>query len=335
MVNEDVMVHYFTQPADPVFRPFAEHFNYYADKAAWVQSEAERAILYIIQHRLQMHPHPNLCYAGGVALNAVANAKIMEQTGIKHLYIEPAAGDNGLAIGCAYYGWTQVLQKQRLKHSGSTFLGRNYTNDDIADAIGQYKEEEPGTIVKEEITNNVFKTTAAYIAAGKTVGWFQGESEFGPRALGRRSILADPRVKEMHQHINRDIKRREDFRPFAPAVLYEDRHIYFQHGFESPYMILVDQIKDEWKDKLPSVVHVDGSCRVQTVKDESEPFYQLLKAFKELTGISVLLNTSFNRKAMPMVETPLEAIRFFYESDLDVLVLNDRIFRKVPKVQEV
>lgn len=328
MVNEDVMIHFFTQPANPVFRPFAEHFNYYADIAAWVQSEAERAILYIIQHRLKMNPHPNLCYAGGVALNAVANKKIKEQSGIKNLYIEPAAGDNGLAIGCAYYGWTQVLQKQKIKHSGSTFLGRAYPKDKSLEALEYYKIKYPDVAFSQQQDNNYIATTASLLAQGKTVGWYQGGAEFGPRALGRRSILADPRIKEMHQHINRNIKRREDFRPFAPAVLFEDRHIYFQHGWESPYMILVDQIKEEWKDKLPAVVHVDGSCRVQTVKDETEPFYQLLKAFKELTGISVLLNTSLNRKAMPIIETPAEAVQFFFESELDVMVVNDRIFIK-------
>lgn len=328
-VNEDVMHHYFTTPSNPILRPFAGHFNYYADIAAWVQQEAERAILYIIRQRLAIHPHEYLCYAGGVALNAVANAKILAHTPIKQLYMEPAAGDNGLAIGCACYGWMEVLQKEKVKHNGSTFFGRAYHEDEVASAIDQYRKENPAVVMNAQQDNNYTGTTAALLAEGKTVGWYQGGAEFGPRALGRRSILADPRIKEMTLHINRDIKLREDFRPFAPAVLWEDRNTYFENGWESPYMILVDQIKTEWQDKLPAIVHVDGSCRVQTVKDEQEPFYQLLRAFKEITGISVLLNTSLNRKAMPIVETPLEAIRFFYESDLDVMVINDRIFIKV------
>ncbi len=331
MVNEDVMHDHFTKPADPFIHPFHKHFSYYADIAAWVQSEAERAILYIMQQRLQLHPHDNLCYAGGVALNAVANAKILQQAGIKQLYMEPAAGDNGLAIGCAYYGWLEVLKKEKVKHSGSTFFGRTYPNEKTGSAFKFYKEKYPAVKAGEYSSENYIAATAALLADGKTVGWYQGGAEFGPRALGRRSILADPRIKEMTLHINRDIKLREDFRPFAPAVLWEDRHIYFENGFESPYMILVDQVKKEWKDKLPAIVHVDGSCRVQTVKDEAEPFYHLLKAFKELTGISVLLNTSLNRKAMPIIETPFEAMQFFYESDLDAMVVGNRIFIKTER----
>lgn len=327
-VNEAVMHHYFTQPADPLSRPFADHFAYYADIAAWVQKETERAILYIIQQRLKLHPHANLCYAGGVALNAVANARIIQQAGIQHFYIEPAAGDNGLAIGCAYYGWMEVLQQQKVRHSGTTLLGRTYTEGEIGEAVNVFNQYKPGLNIREQQGEEVISTAAQLLAEGKTVAWLQAGAEFGPRALGRRSILADPRIKEMHLHINRDIKWREDFRPFAPAVLWEDRHLYFKHGFESPYMILVDQIRPEWKDKLPAVVHVDGSCRVQTVKDEAEPFYQLLKTFRELTGIGMLLNTSFNRKAMPIIETPAQALQFFYETDLDALVINDRIFIK-------
>lgn len=325
-VNEEVMHHYFTAPSDAVTRPFYDHFQYYADIARWVQDEAERAILYVIQHRLQLHPHENLAYAGGVALNAVANAKILQQTNIKQLYIEPAAGDNGLAIGCAFFGWTQILKQEKLKHRGSTCFGKIYSDIEIRNAITEYSKENPA--IQVEQNKNYIEAAAQLLADGKTIGWFQLGSEFGPRALGRRSILADPRIKNIQPHINRQIKLREDFRPFAPAVLLDDCSTYFQQGWESPYMILIDQIKEEWKEQLPGIVHVDGSCRVQTVKDDSEPFYQLLQSFKKITGISVLLNTSFNRKAMPIVETPEQAIRFFYESGLDALVLNDYIFVK-------
>lgn len=325
-VNEEVMHHYFTQPADHVTRPFYNHFRYYADIARWVQDEAERAILYIIQHRLQLHPHKCLAYAGGVALNAVANAKILQQTNISQLYIEPAAGDNGLSVGCAFYGWTQVVNKEKQKHNGSTCFGKIYTDAEFKTAVNEYSKENPGAQVVQN--ENYIEAAAQLLAEGKTIGWFQLGSEFGPRALGRRSILADPRIKNIQPHINRNIKQREDFRPFAPAVLWEDCSAYFRHQWESPYMILIDQIKDEWREKLPGIVHVDGSCRVQTVKDQDEPFYQLLRSFRNLTGISVLLNTSFNRKAMPIVETPQQAIHFFYESGLDTLVMNDYIFVK-------
>jgi carbamoyltransferase len=174
----------------------------------------------------------------------------------------------------------------------------------------------------------VEEKTADYLLQGKTIAWFQGGAEFGPRALGRRSILADPRIKDIQLHINSTIKFREDFRPFAPSVLYEDKDVYFELGLESPYMILIDRIKPEWKDKMPGIVHVDGTCRVQTVRDENEPFYKLLTAWKKKSGISVLLNTSFNKKGMPIVETPAEAIDFFLHCNLDILVINNYIITK-------
>lgn len=321
-VNEKVMHRHFTKPADAITHPFNDHFQYYADIAAWVQSEAERAITYIMKHRLQMHPHKNLAYAGGVALNAVANSKIIEQTHT-NLYIEPAAGDNGLALGCAFYGWIEVLKNEKIKHNGSTCFGKVYDRAAVETSIKSFTPA-PAYQIAEPIT-----TAAQLLAQGKTIGWFQLGSEFGPRALGRRSILADPRIPGIQHHINQNIKLREDFRPFAPAVLYGDKDLYFKNGYESPYMILIDQIKEEWEGIMPGIVHVDGTCRVQTVNDPAEPFYQLLHAFKELTGISVLLNTSFNRMSQPIVETPEQALQFFYESQLDALVINDFIFTKV------
>jgi carbamoyltransferase len=323
-VNEEVMHNYFTQPSDAVSRPFKEHFQYYADIARWVQDETERAILYIFSNRLQLHPHKNICYVGGVALNAVANTKIIEQTGIENFYIEPAAGDNGLALGCAFYGWMQVLQQEKVEHNGNTYFGRIYRNEKILTAIKRY-----GTQINVREEKNIAAETAACLLQGKTVGWFQLGCEFGPRALGRRSILADPRSKNIQQHINTNIKFREDFRPFAPAVLFEDKDEYFELGLESPYMILIDRIREEWKEKMQGIVHVDGTCRAQTVKNSKEPLYQLLQAWKKASGISVLLNTSFNKKGMPIVETPEEAIDFFLHCSLDVLVINNFIITKV------
>lgn len=322
-VDEAVMHKYFTKPVDAVTNSFKENFNYFAGIARWVQDETERAVLYVIKDRSDRHPHQNICYAGGVALNAVTNTKIIEEAGFRNLYIEPAAGDNGLALGCAYYGWLQVLQKEKVKHNGTTFFGKPYQNEmalhtliKCNDAIGYVFED----CVEEK--------TADFLLQGKTVAWFQYGAEFGPRALGRRSILADPRVKDIQLHINSTIKFREDFRPFAPSVLYEDKDVYFELGLESPYMILIDRIKSEWKDTMPGIVHVDGTCRVQTVKDEKEPFYKLLTAWKKKSGISVLLNTSFNKKGMPIVETPAEAIDFFLNCNLDILIINNYIVTK-------
>ena len=326
-VEETVMHEYFTQPMDPVTRPFAEHFDHYAGIARWVQEEAERAILYLIEQRLQLHPHENLCYAGGVALNAVANGKLLHRNDV-HLYIEPAAGDNGLALGCAYYGWMQVLGKEKPPPPGHTFFGRPYGADEVALAIDQFRNDHPGAGIVEWKGNDPEREAATLLAAGKTVGLFHDGAEFGPRALGRRSILADPRIPGIWPYINRKIKDREDFRPFAPAVLLEDSAKYFAHGWESPYMILVDQVKPEWKETIPAVVHVDGSCRIQTLRDRQEPFYRLLEAFRSITGLGVLLNTSLNRKAMPIIETPYQALCFLYESGLDAMVINGRIFIK-------
>jgi carbamoyltransferase len=327
-VNEEIMFTYFTQPADEVCRPLKNHFQYYADIARWVQDETERAVLYLFAERQKIHPHNNWCYAGGVALNAVANAKLLTETGIKNLYIEPAAGDNGLAIGCAYYGWLQVLQKEKVKHNGHTFFGKKYSAADIKAAIEDYEQKHTDRKINFLFDDDYINKAAAFLKEDKTIGWFQLGSEFGPRALGRRSILANPSIKNIQQHINANIKSREDFRPFAPAVLYDEKDLYFQYGFESPYMILIDSIKPAWKDAMPGIVHVDGTCRVQTVRDTNEPFYKLLQAWKNISGHSVLLNTSFNRKAMPIVETPQDAIAFFYECALDALLIDNCIITK-------
>ncbi len=322
-VNEDVMHKHFTKPVDYLQHPFKENFEYFANIAGWVQDETEKAILYIFKNRLALYNHKNICYAGGVALNAVANTKIIEELGIEKFYAAPAAGDNGLAIGCAYYGWLQVLQKQKVLHNGSTFFGREYTEDEIL--VELKKQTDHINFTKDDA---IEKKVSTILLQQKTIGWFQIGCEFGPRALGRRSILADPRNATIQMHINSTIKFREDFRPFAPSVLYDDRNEYFELGLESPYMILIDRIKENWATKMPGIVHVNGTCRVQTVKDKTEPFYKLLAEWKKQSGISVLLNTSFNKKGMPIVETPAEAIAFFLNCNLDVLVINNYIITK-------
>ena len=184
--------------------------------------------------------------------------------------------------------------------------------------------------IKYKKSNNVAVDTAKLLSEGNVVGWFQDGSEFGPRSLGRRSILADPRNPDVRDFINAKIKFREDFRPFAPSVLKEDADIYFKmEGIESPYMIMVFDIREEWKEKIKSVVHENNTCRVQTVTPEwNKKYYDLLTEFKKETGISILLNTSFNRRGMPIVETPKDAIDFFFECSLDYLVLGDYIISK-------
>jgi predicted NodU family carbamoyl transferase len=429
---------------------FKKNFQYYADIAYWVQKETERAILYIVKERSTLSDAVNLAYTGGVALNAVANAKILNSGIFSNLYMTPAAGDNGLSIGCAYYGWLEVLKQQRVMHDQNSCFGKIYTNTTLHKAIADFKlvsEHNTNQVVDtffdilsegvpvfattgstftiqfivrdcgmymlqirdgvcktiSEITGHpdatvmiegalfirlmldfqtvsntlregevlwqgdvrqiavfadaettrskmqeaIFKSggsfkkslfkeeddiisaVATLLSQGKVIGWFQGASEFGPRALGHRSIIADPRRKDIQHHINANIKFREDFRPFAPSVLLEDVSKYFQYEGVSPYMIMVAQVQPEWKDMIPGVVHKDNSCRIQTVTpDWNERYFRLLHKFRELTGIGVLLNTSFNRRNMPIVETPEQALNFFYECDLDYLVMDNFIVYK-------
>jgi len=305
---------------------FKENFEYYADVAFWAQKQVEKAVRWCFEDRLKRFPHPNVCYSGGVALNAVANAYLLDEEILENFYIEPAAGDNGLALGCAYYGWLEVLKKQKVKHTENTCFGKSYLPKEIKgsleDCPESWKIEE---LDPEELVGRV----ARFLAAGKTVGWFQDHAEFGPRALGHRSILAHPGIKGLGDHINKNIKFREDFRPFAPAVLPGFAATYFHSGRKSPFMILVDRTKEEYLEQLQNVTHVNGTARVQTVdKTWNNLFFELIQAFEQETGLAVLLNTSFNKKGMPIVETPAQAIALFEESALDILVLNQVIVEK-------
>lgn len=308
------------------YEDLRESFQYYADLAYWMQREIERALLYVVAARHQRWPSDRLGYAGGVALNAVANAQILRRSPFRELYVQPAAADNGLAIGCAFYGWLAVLGEERRRHSGASWFGRRYAPDRVQAALDAH----PGRLaVRRE--SDVVEATARLLADGKVVGWFEGGSEMGPRALGHRSILADPRRPEVGAFINAEVKFREDFRPFAPAVAVEHKDRYFDCSYDSPYMVLVAPVRPEWRERIPAVVHRDGSARIQTVSRELLPrFHDLLLAFERHSGIAVLLNTSFNRRGMPIVETPEEAIAFFLECALDALVIDDLVVTKVP-----
>jgi len=318
--------HQFNKPCKD-HSDFKDNFQYYADIAYWVQQQTEEAVLHIINHRASLCKSKNLSYTGGVALNAVINAKITSSTPYDNLYITPSAGDNGLAIGCAYYGWMEILGKQRVLHDGSTCFGKKYTCCEIG---GVVRDIQPSASLKvSRSTENVLVESARLLAKGKIIGWFQGGSEFGPRALGCRSILADPRRENIRDFINSNIKLREDFRPFAPSVLQEEVSRYFDYEGESPYMLLIVKVHEEWRSRIPSVVHRDYSSRIQTVTEMSNQlFYRLLNEFKQITGIGMLLNTSMNRRGMPIVETPADAINFFFESELDNLVIGDHILYK-------
>lgn len=323
-VNED-WKNQFTNPSKG-YDYFKNNFEYYANVAKWAQEQVEKAILKCIHNRLDKFPHKNLCYSGGVALNAVANAKLQDSKIVENIYFEPAAADNGLALGCAFYGWLEYLKMPKVAHDGSTCFGKTYTNSEIETAFDKNKKYSPKKFSDD---NDLVKYCAEKLNQGKTIAWFQSGSEFGPRSLGRRSILAHPGIGKMKDHINLDIKFREDFRPFAPAVLKEKVGEYFLHGRNSPYMILVDKTRPEYIEKLKNVTHQDGSARVQTIEETWNPkFAKLLAAFYQQSGITVLLNTSLNKKGMPIVETPDEAIHLFEITALDILVIENYVIEK-------
>jgi carbamoyltransferase len=268
----------------------------------------------------------NLCLAGGVALNCVANGRIVEETPFRRVFIQPAAGDDGIALGAAWWGRLAVRAGRRPSAQRHSFFGRTADERAIDAAIAS-----PLRVVSASARTvpDVAAAAADLLAAGKVIGWVQGGSEFGPRALGHRSILADPRDASMRDHVNARVKKRQGFRPFAPAVPVEHAEEFFEGTAESPFMLLAKRVKPAAKGRIPAVVHVDGTARVQTVRREDDPlFHALLLAFGARTGVPVLLNTSFNLRGEPIVESPGDAVECFLRSRLDALVLHDRVLEK-------
>ena len=298
----------------------------YEALASSVQAALEDALLYLVQHLREQCRSDNLCYAGGVALNSVANERIIRGSGFKNVYIMPAAEDSGTAIGAAYHGLWQLTRhnsQRRILHDAP---GRAYTPADISAALDQTPN------IKVIHSTNVISDAVELLCDGKIIGWFDGGSELGPRALGQRSILCDPRQPDAKDTLNRRVKMRESFRPFAPAVLLEEAANWFEFDGaspESPFMLRVCQVNSERKDEVPAVVHVDGTGRLQTLTRENNGrFYELVKEFHESTGVPILLNTSFNRMGQPIIETPADAIQCLVETGLDCCVFEDRIVFK-------
>jgi carbamoyltransferase len=294
---------------------------------AWrVQDDTERVLLQRAIWLRQATGAKNLCMAGGVALNCVANGRIAREAGFENVWIQPAAGDDGIAIGCAYYGHLAALKQQRAFVMDHAYLGVSYPEDAVRAAASK-------RLIRLQTTStsslNICADTARLLADGHVFGWFQGRSEFGPRALGNRSILADPRKPEMKDKLNSRVKHRQAFRPFAPVVLAEKADLIFEGEAESPFMLLTKHVRPAWQDKIPAIVHVDGTARVQTVRREhNERLHRLLEEFDALTGVPVLLNTSFNVKGEPIVETPEDAINCFLSTGMDYLVLHDMLIAK-------
>lgn len=293
--------------------------------AAALQLRLEEIVLSQLKYIKKKNPdYEHLCLAGGVALNCSLNGKIAQSKIFKKIFIQPASGDSGLAIGSTIVSFIKYKNYKNLNFSKHSYLGSSFNDREILKVLQTYKNK-----IKFVKQKDIFSKTASLISDGKIIGWFQGSAEFGPRALGNRSILCKPFPGEMRDYINKKVKFREEFRPFAPAVLEENQKDYFEINQESPYMLIACKIKKEVKKKVQAIVHVDDTCRVQTVNEKyNKKFYFLIKKFFEKTDIPVLLNTSFNIKGQPIVNSPSDAIECFLKYKIDHLVINDFIIEK-------
>jgi carbamoyltransferase len=300
--------------------------KHWEDLAWRVQDDTEKVLLARANWLREKSGAKNLCIAGGVALNCVANGRVARESGFDNVWIQPAAGDDGIAIGCALYGYLEVLKQKRNFVMTHAYVGKKYSDQDVHDASQRLLTRIQTTQVKSD---DICRDTAKLLADQKVIGWFQDRSEFGPRALGNRSLIADPRRPEMKDILNSRVKHRQPFRPFAPIVLYERANEIFEGDEDSPYMLIAKNVRPEWRDKIPAIVHVDGTARVQTVREDTNPMlYRLLKEFDALTGVPVLINTSFNVKGEPIVETPHDAVVCFMTTGADHLVLHDTLISK-------
>jgi carbamoyltransferase len=286
--------------------------------AASLQKRLEEVELGMLRELHRTTGLTDLCLAGGVALNCVVNGKILTNTPFRRVYIQPAANDAGTSIGAAYFVHHQLLGSPREFVMDHAYLGPEFNDSEIRSAF-----EQSGVAFRRVSESQVVDKTADALADGKIVGWFQGRMEFGPRALGNRSILADPRRAEMKEILNARIKHRETFRPFAPSILEEATGDYFDQSHPSPFMTLTYNVRPDKLDKIPAPTHVDGTGRLQTVRrDQNQRYYDLIKAFEGRTGVPVLLNTSFNENE-PICCTPEEAVETFRRTQMDLLVVGD------------
>ncbi len=321
--------------------------QFHMDIAASIQEVTEEVVLRISKNISSKYKIKNLCLAGGVALNCVANGKILKEKIFENLWIQPAAGDAGGSLGAALAFWHHELKMPRLDYKDQmqgSYLGPKFENDLIEKKLKSLK-----AVYKKMSRKEIISSTAIELSKEKTVGWFQGRMEFGPRALGARSILADPRSKNMQKELNLKIKFRESFRPFAPSVLREDVNEWFELNSDSPYMLLVSEVKKNKQIKMtendenlfgieklnikrssiPAITHVDYSARIQTVhKQTNSRYYELIQEFKKITNCPVLVNTSFNVRGEPIVCSVEDAFNCFMGTNLDILVVEDYILFK-------
>jgi len=309
--------------------PETELDDFHSDIARSGQQVVEEIMVKMATNARAKTGLDNLCIAGGVGLNCVANWRILEESGFKNIFIQPAAGDSGGALGTAFYIYNCVLKNPRSYVMKNALLGPSFTDDEILETLNQVE----ATYEHVDSDDELVSRTARMIADGLVVGWFQGRLEFGPRALGSRSLLADPRDNKMKDVINAKVKFREPFRPFAPAVLKERGHEYFEMppGMDAPFMLLVPKVRQEMHKVIPAVTHQDGTGRVQTVAEETNPlYYGVIKKFGELTGVPVVINTSFNVRGEPIVRSPRDAYNTFVKTGIDAIVLGRYIVTEKP-----
>tara|TARA_B110000008_G_scaffold201917_1_gene200567 strand:- start:3086 stop:4837 length:1752 start_codon:yes stop_codon:yes gene_type:complete len=298
------------------------------DIAKSTQVRFEEASVHCIKKLHSLVPTNQLAMAGGCALNGVANARILRETEFTTPYLQPASSDDGTCLGAAFHVWHETLGREERFHMKHAFWGPEYSDEQIR----KVAEKSSFLVKKCKDHGELIDEASTLLSKGLVVGWYQGRSEWGPRALGNRSILADPSVKDMKNIINSKIKRRESFRPFAPSVLKEDVTTYFEQDVDSPFMMHVVKVKEKWQKRLPAITHVDGTGRLQTVDKQSNSlYYDLISKFKSKTGIGMLLNTSFNENE-PVVDTPQQAYDCFNRTDMDAMCLGNYILKKKDKI---
>ena len=301
------------------------------DIAASMQAMFEEAFFALVDNLHQSTGMTKLCVAGGCGYNSVANGLIFDRSPFRDVYIQAAAGDAGGAIGAAYWVWNEILGNARAFVMDHAYWGPEYDDNDIDDAIELRRadlEAANCTMSRVRDERELCKRTAAHVAKGNVVGWFQGRMEWGPRALGNRSIVCDPRRADMKNILNQKIKRRESFRPFAPSVLRETVGEWFETDYDVPFMLQVYQIREEKRALIPAVTHVNGSGRLQSVTEsQNARYYHLIEAFRDETGIPIVLNTSFNENE-PVVNTPGEALDCFLRTKMDLLVMGDLMIER-------
>ena len=311
------------------FDQICDYNQYYADVAASIQTVTETLIVNLVSQVQKRTGMKRLCLAGGVALNSVANSRVLHETGFEDVYIQPSAGDGGAALGAALYVWHCALGNGRRFVMDHAYWGQEYSNDEIAAAI----EDTGATATFLGDESKLVEIAVDRLTSGQVIGWSQGRFEWGPRALGNRSILADPRHAENKDIVNTKIKFREPFRPFAPAVLSESTPEYFDlsdhdRHMAARFMLLVVPVLEGKRDVIPAVNHL-GTARIQTVYPDVSPrYHQLIKQFGQATGVPVLLNTSFNVRGEPIVASPSDALNTFYNSGIDALFLGDYLVEK-------